>query len=122
MKEQMHIEARAHIHSMDGQLDDVLIVEKRGENEYAAEYRGCLYTAFYNWWHGWFVEDTLKELFRFSVDVLKREKHYDAIDAKKLAGYVIENYKEDRPRCARPVRWFLDKILSKEEYEANYGK
>lgn len=57
MNERMHLETSAHIHSKGGQFDNVVIVERRGDNQYIAEYRGGLYTAIFNPWAGWYVDD-----------------------------------------------------------------
>lgn len=44
----MNLKTKAHIHSLEGKLDDVEIIEKRDGNEYVASYKGKLCTAIFN--------------------------------------------------------------------------
>lgn len=46
-----------HIHSLDGQLAQATIVEKRGDNQYVAEYNGIRCTAIFNPFVGRFYVD-----------------------------------------------------------------
>lgn len=55
MSEPFHVEAQ--IHSLKGKLDTVLIVDYRDSNHVTAKYRGSLYTAIYNPFAGYFVDD-----------------------------------------------------------------
>ena len=44
----MNLKTKARIHSLNGQLDDVEIIEQRGDNDYIALYKGSRCTAIYN--------------------------------------------------------------------------
>lgn len=44
----MKLKTKARIHSLNGQLDDVEIIEQRGDNDYIALYKGSRCTAIYN--------------------------------------------------------------------------
>ena len=46
--EKMNVKAQAHIHSLGGQLAEVTIIEKRGDNEFVAVYNGKKYSAIFN--------------------------------------------------------------------------
>ena len=53
------IKTKARIHSLDGQLDDVEIIEKKGDNDYIALYKGKKYHAIFNPFAGRFYVDDL---------------------------------------------------------------
>lgn len=56
--EKMNLKTRARIHSLAGELAEVEIVEKRGDNEYVALYNGKRFSAIFNPFAGCFyVED-----------------------------------------------------------------
>ncbi len=39
---------QAHIHSLDGQMDEITILKKIGSNSYLVDYRGVKYSAIFN--------------------------------------------------------------------------
>ena len=51
------ITAQKHIHSLDGQLAEATIVERRGDNAYVAEYNGVKCSAIFNPFVGRFYVD-----------------------------------------------------------------
>lgn len=51
------ITEQMHICSLDGQLAEATIVEKRGDNEYVAEYNGVKCSAIFNPFVGRFYVD-----------------------------------------------------------------
>jgi len=48
---------QAHIHSLNGQLAEATILEKRGDNSYIAEFNGVKCSAIYNPFNGYYVDD-----------------------------------------------------------------
>ena len=57
--EKMNLKTRARIHSLDGQLAEVEIVEKRGDNEYVASFDGKRCSAIFNPFAGCFYVDDI---------------------------------------------------------------
>lgn len=47
----------AHIHSLDGKMDEVTILEKVGDNDYIVDYNGVKCHAIFNWFNGNFYAD-----------------------------------------------------------------
>jgi hypothetical protein len=54
---EMDISTDAHIRSLGGEVRDVRITAKTGDNSYMAEYDGKQCSAIYNPWGGWYVDD-----------------------------------------------------------------
>ena len=47
--------AQAHIHSLDGKMDEITVLEKVGENDYIVDYKGVKCHALFNWFlFNWF--------------------------------------------------------------------
>ena len=44
----MNIKTKAHIHSLDGQMDEITVLEDKGNNRYIVDYRGLKCTAIFN--------------------------------------------------------------------------
>ena len=42
---------QAHIHSLDGKMDEVTILEQVGDNDYIVDYRGMKCHALFNWFN-----------------------------------------------------------------------
>ena len=40
--------AYAHIHSLDGKMDEITVLEETGNNEYLVDYRGVKCSAIFN--------------------------------------------------------------------------
>lgn len=58
LRKEKNMETQAHIHSLQGRLDKVAIVQHEDNNHVVAEYRGNLYTAVYNPYVGaYYVDD-----------------------------------------------------------------
>ena len=58
--EKMNVKTKAHIHSLDGKLDEVTIIEKRGDNDFVAVYNGKKCSAIFNpfaWDYPYYVDD-----------------------------------------------------------------
>ena len=47
----------AHIHSLDGELKEVTVLENDGGNNYIVEYNGVKCTAIFNWYTGSYYAD-----------------------------------------------------------------
>ena len=59
MSEKMNLKTRARIHSLSGNLAEVEIIEKRGDNDYVASYNGKLCSAIFNPFVGCFYVDDI---------------------------------------------------------------
>lgn len=53
-------------------------------------------------------------------NVMRKEKHYDNETAKKLAHNVLNNMEADKGYGNRPANWFVDQILTAEEFANQY--
>ena len=42
-------EAMAHIHSLNGQMEEITVIEKVGDNDYIVDYNGVKCHALFNW-------------------------------------------------------------------------
>ena len=47
----------AHINSLDGQMDEITVLEKVGENDYIVDYKGVKCHALFNWFNGTYYAD-----------------------------------------------------------------
>lgn len=50
---------QAHIHSLDGKMDEVTILEQVGDNDYIVDYRGMKCHALFNWFNGTYYADDI---------------------------------------------------------------
>ncbi len=48
---------QAHIHSLKGEMDEITVLEKVGENDYIADYKGVKCHALFNWFVCQFYAD-----------------------------------------------------------------
>ncbi len=44
----MNIKTKAHINSLDGKMDEITVLEDKGNNHYIVDYRGVKCTAIFN--------------------------------------------------------------------------
>ena len=51
--------AQAHIHSLDGKMDEITVLEKVGKNDYIADYKGVKCHALFNWFACQFYADDI---------------------------------------------------------------
>lgn len=51
--------AQAHIHSLDGKMDEITVLEKVGKNDYIADYKGVKCHALFNWFVCQFYADDI---------------------------------------------------------------
>ena len=49
--------AQAHIHSLDGKMDEITVLEKVGKNDYIVDYKGVKCHALFNWFNGTYYAD-----------------------------------------------------------------
>mgnify|MGYP001782015245 CR=1 FL=1 len=49
----------AHIHSLNGELDEITIIDKVGDNDYIVDYKGVKCHALFNWFSGTYYADDL---------------------------------------------------------------
>lgn len=49
--------AMAHIHSLDGEIKEITVLEKVGDNDYVVEYNGVKCHAIFNWFNGTYYAD-----------------------------------------------------------------
>lgn len=57
--------------------------------------------------------------FMLVMDILQDVKHYTKSEAERLARQVFDNVEADRGHGDRSAEWFLEKIISKEEWLDN---
>ncbi len=55
----MNIKTKAHIHSLDGKMDDITVLEDKGNNHYIVDYRGVKCTAIFNFFIGSYYADDI---------------------------------------------------------------
>ena len=48
---------QAHIHSLNGEMDEITILKEIGNNEYLVDYRGMKCSAIFNWFNGTYYAD-----------------------------------------------------------------
>lgn len=48
---------QAHLHSLKGEMDEITILEKVGENDYIVDYKGVKCHALFNWFVCQFYAD-----------------------------------------------------------------
>ena len=48
---------QAHIHSLKGEMDEITVLEKVGENDYIVDYKGVKCHALFNWFVCQFYAD-----------------------------------------------------------------
>ena len=49
---------QAHIHSLDGKMDEIIVLEDLGNNDYIVDYKGVKCHALFNWFVcAYFVDD-----------------------------------------------------------------
>ncbi len=53
--------AYAHIYSLDGEMDEITVLEETGNNEYLVDYRGVKCSAIFNWYNGTYYADNVYE-------------------------------------------------------------
>ena len=51
--------AMAHIHSLKGEMDEITIIEKVGDNDYIVDYKGVKCHALFNWFVCQFYADDI---------------------------------------------------------------
>ena len=51
------------------------------------------------------------------MKVLQRDKHYSQGEAEEIARQIFENVESDRGNGNRSAEWFLNRIVTKEEWE-----
>lgn len=62
-----------------------------------------------------------KNYFRIHA-ALMAEKHYSSDDAHKLTRQIFDSWQAHRGTPGdRPVWWFFDRVLSREDFEKEYG-
>ena len=49
--------AQAHIHSLNGKIDEITVLKKVGENDYIADYKGVKCHTLFNWFNGTYYAD-----------------------------------------------------------------
>ncbi len=50
---------QAHIHSLDGKMDEITILEQVGDNDYIVDYKGVKCHALFNWFNGTYYADDI---------------------------------------------------------------
>ena len=56
-------QTQAHIHSLDGKMDEITVLQEIGNNSYMIDYRGVKCSAIFNWYNGtWYADDVYGRL------------------------------------------------------------
>lgn len=55
----MNIKTKAHINSLDGQMDEITVIEDKGNNRYIVDYRGVKCTAIFNFFNCTYYADDI---------------------------------------------------------------
>lgn len=50
---------QAHIHSLNGKMDEITILEQVGDNDYIVDYRGVKCHTLFNWFNGTYYADDI---------------------------------------------------------------
>lgn len=50
---------QAHIHSLDGAMDEITVLEKVGDNDYIVDYKGVKCHALFNWYNCTYYADDI---------------------------------------------------------------
>ena len=53
---------QAHIHSLNGKMDEITVLEKIDENDYIVDYKGVKCHALFNWFNGTYYADDIYRL------------------------------------------------------------
>ena len=48
---------QAHIHSLNGKMDEITVLKKVGENNYIVDHKGVKCHALFNWFNGTYYAD-----------------------------------------------------------------
>ena len=54
--------SQAHIHSLNGKIEEITILEKVGDNDYIVEYKGVKCHALFNWFNCIYYADDVYSL------------------------------------------------------------
>lgn len=49
----------AHIHSLNGEMDEITIIDKIGDNDYIVNYKGVKCYALFNWFNCTYYADDI---------------------------------------------------------------
>lgn len=52
-------QTQSHIHSLNGKMDEITILEHVGDNDYIVDYRGVKCHALFNWFNGTYYADDI---------------------------------------------------------------
>lgn len=56
-------QTQAHIHFLDGKMDEIIVLQEIGNNSYMVDYRGVKCSAIFNWYNGtWYADDVYGRL------------------------------------------------------------
>ena len=50
---------QAHIHSLNGKMDEITIIDKIGDNDYIVDYKGVKCHTLFNWFNCTYYADDL---------------------------------------------------------------
>lgn len=57
-----HYKAQAHIHSLNGKMDEITVLKKVGDNDYIVDYKGVKCHALFNWFVCEYYADDVYEI------------------------------------------------------------
>ena len=82
---------QAHIHSLDGQMDEITVLEELGNNSYLVDYRGVKCSAIFNPFNSTYYLDYLKACQNLGLDI-SEEKNRFPHDFKRWHDIRIDQY------------------------------
>ena len=59
---------QAHIHSLNGKMDEIIVLEDLGNNDYIVDYKGVKCHALFNWFVCEFYADNIYRIVREDKD------------------------------------------------------
>lgn len=97
---------QAHIHSLNGEMDEITVLEETGNNEYLVDYRGVKCSAIFNWYNCTYYADDVYGRKRIEDDLLLLQQVRRAcipIQRRKRRTYRTMLYVLFLPQCSAKI-------------------
>lgn len=62
----VHFKTLAHIHSLNGDMDEITVLNKVGDNDYIIDYKGVKCHALFNWFNCTYYADDIYTILKES--------------------------------------------------------
>lgn len=83
----MNNKVMAHINSLNGEMDEITVLEKVGDNDYIVDYKGVKCHALFNWFVcEFYADDVYRRIEKwviYSITTMSLERLYLTIMTKK---------------------------------------